>query len=758
MNVIILLGLITLPIGQLRVLPSTANTSLVKSIVQLQPGHEYKDEDIASSIKKLYQTGYFNYVAIDTSLVDSSVYVTIQVEQPPRLNHVEIVGNRKLRTRKLLDEIKADSASVLSTRQIFKWEHKIRELYKKKSYLLAKVNSRFIETDHPGLVDLRIEIEEGHNVKIRKVSFIGNNHIPSIKLERSMKNRSRNFFRSGRFDDKKFKEDIDRIEALYHDKGWVDAKVSEVEMPIDSLGNLDIVIHIEEGGHFITGRFSFEGVEAIPESTLVKSLLLKESEPYSLTLVQMSLDRLKRAYWEEGYLYASINPIETLRGDTVDVRYVVKEGKPSKVRRIVIKGNYRIRDNTIRREIMLLPGSTFKYSLAERSQRNIYNIGQGMALFENVTFYPEDVAGEENMVDIIFVVKEKSSGQVSAGVSYGGKETGIMGNVEIFHPNVFGGAELGQLKLEKGTKLTQALIGLTSPRIFDSPTLLGGQLYYISKTQELYDSKKSAYEKITLGGLIRTSRSLPLDYTRGGITFKVERIDIDSVAGRANNFPTGTISGFNPSSYPKNTISTTFNITRDSRDYFVNPSSGSYLSQSIEFAGGILGGDVNFIKEKFDYHMNFPIAWDGKVVFTQKFSFGYLTGYSAADTIPLYERFRPGGTSAHGVVRGYSDASLGSSVNGALIGGKAMTVFNTELKVKITPQIALIGFFDAGNAWETLGQVNLSELKKGVGAGVRFEVPFVGVLGFDAGIGLDYPKGTTLQERFRPHFQISRTF
>ncbi|MCK4232239.1 BamA/TamA family outer membrane protein, partial [candidate division WOR-3 bacterium] len=248
----------------------------------------------------------------------------------------------------------------------------------------------------------------------------------------------------------------------------------------------------------------------------------------------------------------------------------------------------------------------------------------------------------------------------------------------------------------------------------------------------------------------------PLDYTRGGVTLRVERVFIDSV--KNHPFPSTPILGFDPASYPKTTISTTFGLVRDSRDYFINPSSGSYFNQSIEFAGGPLGGDINFIKEIADVHINFPIAWERKIVLTQKMRVGYVTGYTRTDTVPLYERFRPGGTSYDGFVRGYDDLSLGTVSKGALLGGRAMTVFNTELKVKVIPQLALIAFFDAGNAWERIDQVNLSELKKGIGAGIRFEIPFMGVLGFDAGWGLDYPKGTTFSEAFRPHFQISRTF
>ena len=746
---LLFITLLALPIEDVRVLPQGADEALVISISGLQSGMPYTDDQATNAIRKLYASGYYDYVSIDTSLVDSKINITIQVEEPPKLEKLEIVGNRKLKTNALEKAVAADSGATLSAKQLFDWERKVREEYKKKRFLLAKVSTRLIESSKPGYAVARIEIEEGSGVHIKTISFVGNDNVSARKLKWRMKNHERGYIiLTGRFDDKKFKEDIEKIEAYYHDHGWIDARVTETELPIDSLGTLYIVIHIDEGQRFFAGDFNFEGIEVLPESTLTKAVIIEKKEPYSLMDAQLSVARIQRAYWEEGYIYAVVDPLENLRGDTVDVTYRIREGIPARVKRVIIEGNSGVRENAIRREIALLPGSIFKYSKVERSQRNIFNLN----LFSDVKFYPQELEGSEGEIDLVFQVVEKPSGQFGAGVTYSA-EYGIMGNVNLTHPNVFGGAENGQITLEKGSKFTQASVGLTEPWLFDTPTMLGGELYY--RTQR-YTPGSLAYDKVSLGGTIQTSRPLPLDYTRGGVSLRVENVDIDSVEGE--NFPTDSIWGFPPDAYPMLTVSTTFSLVRDARDYWVNPSSGSYFSESIEFAGGPLGGKVDFIKEILELHTNFPLAWEKKVVLTQKVRFGYVTGYKSTDIVPLYERFTPGGTSYDGIVRGYDNFSLGTYSGGSCLGGKTMAVFNTELKVKITPQLALIGFFDAGNAWESLDRVNFSELRKGVGAGIRFESPFMGVMGFDAGFGLDYPKGTTLAERFRPHFQIGRTF
>ncbi|MCK4231864.1 hypothetical protein KAX21_02840, partial [candidate division WOR-3 bacterium] len=414
-----ILGLFSLPIGDIRVLPSGVDANLVISLAELQPGMPYSDELASKAVRRLYSTGYFDYVAVDTTIIEEKVQVTIQVEQPPRLERIEIVGNRRLKTKALLKELEADSGAVLTARQLFDWERRIREQYRKKNYLLAKVSTRLIEGDNEGYAVARVEIEEGRGVKISSISLEGNENVAEGKLKRRMKNRSKWFIiRSGRFDEKKFKKDIESIEAYYHDRGWIDAEVTETDLPIDSTGRLDIVIHLDEGRRYYTGEFNFEGREVIAESTLAKAVVLEKDKPYSLARAQASLERIRRAYWEEGYIYAAVDPIENLREDTIDVAYRISEGEPARVRRVVIKGNRSVRDNAIRRQVTLLPGSIFKYSLVERSQRNIFNLG----LFSDVRFYPETLEGQEPDIDLVFEVEEKQSGQIGAGVTFNASE------------------------------------------------------------------------------------------------------------------------------------------------------------------------------------------------------------------------------------------------------------------------------------------------------------------------------------------------
>jgi outer membrane protein insertion porin family len=122
---------------------------------------------------------------------------------------------------------------------------------------------------------------------------------------------------------------------------------------------------------------------------------------------------------------------------------------------------------------------------------------------------------------------------------------------------------------------------------------------------------------------------------------------------------------------------------------------------------------------------------------------------TSADDVPVYKRFYAGGIGSDGV-RGYPDRSLSPIEDGRVVGGNAILINNIELKMKLSQTFAFILFFDAVNTFKTYREVNVHNLYRGAGAGIRVEVPMIGVMGFDLGYGFD-------RERpgFEPHFQIN---
>jgi len=195
---------------------------------------------------------------------------------------------------------------------------------------------------------------------------------------------------------------------------------------------------------------------------------------------------------------------------------------------------------------------------------------------------------------------------------------------------------------------------------------------------------------------------------------------------------------------PKWTVANAFTLTRDSRDFIFNPSSGTYLALRAEIAKKFLFANIDYNRITFEARAYLPIYW--KFILMGRMKAGVVT---SVDEVPLYKRFYAGGVGDDGV-RGYGDRSLSPQVDGRTVGGNALLINNVELKMKLSQSLSFLLFYDAGNAFVSYEDVNLHNLYRGVGAGVRIEIPMMGVLGFDMGYGLDADN-----PGFSPHFQIN---
>jgi len=152
------------------------------------------------------------------------------------------------------------------------------------------------------------------------------------------------------------------------------------------------------------------------------------------------------------------------------------------------------------------------------------------------------------------------------------------------------------------------------------------------------------------------------------------------------------------------------------------------LQASVGFLGGVKGlvSDVNFLQAVVSGKAIIsPIeAW--RVI--GRGSLG-ATFVDSIDSLPPSLRFYTGGG---GTIRGYSHKSIGTKdSSGAVIGGRYLVVGSIELERVVAENWSLATFWDVGTATDDLSL----DFSQGVGAGVRFRLPF-GQIRLDLASGL----------------------
>lgn len=66
-----------------------------------------------------------------------------------------------------------------------------------------------------------------------------------------------------------------------------------------------------------------------------------------------------------------------------------------------------------------------------------------------------------------------------------------------------------------------------------------------------------------------------------------------------------------------------------------------------------------------------------------------------------------------------------------------MLILRSELRYPVVQAVQALTFFDVGNTWASPGEMDVTDLRRGAGLGVRVDIPMVGQLGFDYGYGFD---------------------
>ncbi len=700
----------------------------------LEVGDEINPQKIQKGIKNLYSIGLFSDIAAKTDRLVDGYKLILEVKESPLVENFTFSGLKKIKDKDLRDKIELHTGQAYSKSAEAKSITGMKSIFHEKGYFLAE-----IETQYDSLPDNKIvvafKVKEGKKVVVKIIDFIGNNALTSKDLRKKsdMKTKEDRWYRSGDFKQEDFDEDLKKIVTYYRKKGYIDAKVTGHTITYsDDKAYMYINIAVEEGTQYYVGSVNWEGHKLFTRKQLDRALEYDEGDVYNQEKMDKTLESLYGLYTEDGYIYANIIPDRITDSTKVDITYRITENNPAHVYKIDIAGNSRTHEKVIRRELAIRPGDMFQRSALIRSQRNIFNLG----FFEDVQLQ-SNRATEDGDINLTFDVKEKSTGQVSMGAGYSSQDR-LTGFLELRQPNMFGRGQTANVRWEFGKTRQNVELSVTEPWFMNTPTTVGLDLFHTSRnlTGEYYTLRRT-------GGALRLGRPIPgFDFGRAYWQYRLEErnLDFDDVAENVYT------KSFLNQAGKRLQSSMTFTITRDSRDNVFHATQGSRTNLRAEFSGAYLGGKVDYQKYEVESAWYFSI-WNPFVLMV-KMGSGVVAGYSEDATVPIYERYYPGGTSFDGVIRGYKDRDVVPSSDGA----RSKLIFNIENQFKVVEQIFGLMFFDAGNSWNSIIEARPTDLKRSVGFGIRIETP-VGPIGFDYGYGFDKAK-----PGWEPHFQFGTVF
>jgi outer membrane protein insertion porin family len=726
-------------------------TDAVKAAISTKPGQPLDLRKVDDDIKAVMKLGFFSDVVVEERGEAGDLSLAFRVTERPAVRETKIVGNEELSADDLKDTIDVKQYAILDLNQVKKSVRKIQDKYVEKGYYLAEVGYK-LQDQPDNQVTVVFEVNEHAKVQVKEIQILGNQHVSREDLTGVMQTQEGGYLSfltsAGTYREEVFQRDLQAIQFVYGDRGYIYAKVSKPSVTLSPDKRfLYITLRIEEGEQYRVGQIDFSGDLLHDKSELQRLVQVKPGEIFARSRVGKDLFAISDLYRDAGYAYANVNPDTKVdpRTRIIDLTYDVQPGRKTYFERIEISGNAKTRDKVVRRELRIYEGELFSAAAVNQSKTRVNALGY----FESVNITTEKGSAEDKLVARV-AVKERSTGTFQIGAGFSSYENFILTG-QISQNNFFGWGQTLSLQIQYSSIRQLGQIQFVEPYFLDTKWTFAFDLY----AQEGFFS---TFTRKAIGG------SVTWGYELNGLAqwfpWASRLEDLRLFATYTNEFVTVSPNGITDivlfNRFRSGTTSSLrFSLQWDKRDNRLFPTSGFYNSISAEVAppllapGTLFGSNVNlFTRYALDARYYHPLFWG--IVARAKLTAGFIKGWDDQHPVPVSELYYLGGINS---VRGYRLLSLAPTIAaGAAVrpdselfdfttGGDKQVTLNLELEFPIFEKVGIRGvvFFDMGNTFApgkySDPAVSLS-LYKSAGAGFRWFSP-IGPLRFEWGIPLN---------------------
>lgn len=718
-------------------------------------GERFTEEMATEAVRKLYATGLFSDVRIDTA----GNVVVVVVQERPTIASVTFTGMREFESKDIITSLRQvgfGEGRIFDQSMLEQAEFELKQQYLTKGKYGVDITPTVTPLPR-NRVGINFDIFEGSVAKIREIKIVGNKAFKESTLLDQFALTTPGWLtwytNTDKYSREKLERDIESLKSFYLDRGYLEFKAEPPQVTISPDRNdIYITITISEGEPYKVSNVKLAGELLGLESEINQLIQLKAGEVFSGAKANATSKSITDYLGSLGYAFANVNPNPVLDKEKreADVTFYIDPSRRVYVRKIQISGNHRTRDAVIRREVSQQESAWYDSGSIKMSRDRIDRRGY----FQDVKVGTEPVPGSPDQVDVNIEVKEKPTGMVNVGVGYGTND-GVVFMAGISEENVFGSGQNLTFQFNTSSYNRSFVLAHTDPYFTNAG---------ISKTTSLYWRDTRPYN------------NTPGNYevkTRGvGLNFGVPISEFDRVFVGAN-FEHNSLSTYSNSAlayqqyidlYGESTNAVIFNVgwAKDYRDSAVAPTKGGLTRLKADV--GTMNLKYYLLTAQQQYYL--PIGRDYTLALNGMFDYGksYGTGYP----YPVIKNVYAGGI---GTVRGYSGNTLGPTspllndpTQFAYIGGSKRLVGNVQFYLPFPGSqqdrtLRWYVFADGGQVW---GQnidgseqsINFGDLRYSAGVGLSWTSP-LGPLQISYAKALNSKPGDNIQQF---QFQIGTGF
>ncbi len=605
----------------------------------------------------------------------------------------------------------------------------LRKRYVAEGYPDAKVTPR-ISSDARAIT---FEVAAGPKFTVGAIRFEGVTAFPTAELEKAISTRPEApplpggvtlpsglpaADRGGVFDPGVWKDDMTRLAHFYHGSGFLEATVDgQRREPEGAPGRWTLVVKVDEGPRAKVAHVKLVGVPEERRGALIAALPMAPGAAYEPRRLG-EVDAAGEAFFAAiGYARARVQARYEPASSTLVLD--VTPGLRLRVGQVVIRGNVKTSEATIRERLGLKPGDWLDARALDEARLRLYQLGA----FERVNWEavtPPTANGQA--VDLVLELTERPTSTIALGGGFGDLRA-----VRSSLPSGFG-AYLGTSFQDTngfGTGRPIRAEAQLSPALTSLLASVGDGTLVAGATSELGASYLRAFPYPDIDAGVRSAAifsSLSRPFTpalSGVVRYSWGPTRYEVAPGALTQEQLATLGGL-----PDRIDSlVSLGLTTDTRDDLFEPRAGNYGELVLDVATPFLGGSLTYMGPRL--RLARYMGLDAGPVLALYAEGGFLASLKPDQVIPPDALFFAGGQT----LRGFGYRAVGVNDSGGVaapgdpaMGGQAYWIARAEGRFSLFGPLGAVVFLDSANVWATPTEPNYLP-KASAGVGLRYATP-----------------------------------
>ncbi|MDP2646994.1 MAG: BamA/TamA family outer membrane protein [Desulfobacterales bacterium] len=556
------------------------------------------------------------------------------------------------------------------------------------------------------------------------------------------------------------KDDILRIIQFYKNHGYYHAAATYKTETLSGLFNetapdektdshptgppvpVRVTFRVTEGHPVLIRAINFtiepgDETGTITEKQLLGAIPLQPGQIFNVEKYRDSKKNIQQVLGNNGFPFARLSGKVTI--DTVanaaDVSYTLTSGHQYTFGAIrILENDAHVKEIVVRRALEFKTGQTYSSESVDQSQRNLFN----MDIFRLSAIKPEAPGPGAKSVDMAVVLKAKKTQSIKAGIGYG-TEDRFRVKAAWTYRNLLGRGGRVSLSAKRSDLIENIQIDYLQP-------------YFLNAKSALSSKGGFEREKLTsyTNRTIFSGIALTQDFKKHWLWANSYNLELNNPENVKVTSPEEIQKIFSENTYLFSSIQT--GLIYDSTRNALDPSEGTILSLSIQWADSVIGSEIDLIKPAIEIKKYMPLA--GMFVLAGRLRLEAIESHDS-DQIPIFKRLFLGGGNT---VRGYGYQELPPlDETGVPLGGLSALNASIEMRHPVYHKVSGVVFGDLGLLNTKTFNYNFSEIRYSAGVGLRYDT-VLGPVRLDWGYKLNPGDEEKGKDRWRIHLNIGQAF